>query len=226
MSLISATASLAPIGQVQVAALDELIAWATGENETESLKAGRSEIKGLIGEMFEDDRQVELRMASFLEWFVCDRMGDDRLTPAERRYRQALQEESPVAAARFFPLVDTVYDMFEVSALTARGFVFRSLMSQVRYSIVERRSLTGIEVGAIAEARLFQVEHGHALTPSIYWHPPEAARMIRAEAMRRRGLAGSLISDFVFACASRSLKAERYRQIAIDRVYDFHNQKF
>jgi hypothetical protein len=208
------------------AALDELIAWAASDGHAQQLAFARAEMKAHIGEVFEDDRQVELRMTSFLEWFVCDRIGMDGCTPAQARYRQALKSESQRAAARFSALCDTVYEVFEVVAVSHQAFRFRALVAGAEYAIAERRALTGIEVGAIAEARLVKLPDGdYALTPAIYWHPTEAGPLIRAEAARRGSTLSFQANAFVFACAARALKAERYRQIAIERLYDFDNPK-
>jgi hypothetical protein len=89
----------------------------------------------------------------------------------------------------------------------------------------ESRPLSGVTLGAICEARLIPVEGHNVLTPTVYWHPRQAWPLIVKEAKRLQDADQQGQRAFVFQCAARALKAERYRQIAIEKVYDFVTPK-
>ena len=62
---------------------DELVAWATIDERQAELLDAKEKFFALTGEIFDDDKQFEMRMASFLEHYVCDRVSPLRgKTPA------------------------------------------------------------------------------------------------------------------------------------------------
>ncbi len=203
-------------------ALDELIAWATARHGDASLVEPRAEMQALIGEVFDDDRQVELRMAACLEWFVCDRIDTSSgRTPAQARYLEARLRDTPTHARRVLPYIDSVYAVFEVRARGQGRLTLKQLLSETCYTVHESRPLSGVTLGAICEARLIRIDGRCLLTPTVYWHPRQAWPLILKEAKRLHRADQNEQHAFVFQCAARALKAERYRQIAIEKVYDF-----
>jgi len=202
--------------------LEELIAWATPEAHKDDLVQAKKAWFERSGEVFDDDRQLEQRMAAFLEHYVCDRPAPHLggKTPARARYEAALQAETPERAAAFRPFTETLHGLFEVRRM-ARGEVrLRGLFSGIDFDVAERRQLVGLEVGDVLECRLVPFA-GHLHFSSAWcFHPHAAAPLIRAEA-RRRLEAGGVEADLVHDCARRSLKVERYRQIAVEKIYDF-----
>ena len=67
--------------------LEELISFATPESTKSDLLAARTTYFEKTGEVFDEDRQIELRLAGFLEHYVCDRVAPHfGKTPARERY--------------------------------------------------------------------------------------------------------------------------------------------
>jgi hypothetical protein len=204
-------------------ALEELIAWATPEEGKGDLLEARATYFARSGEVFEDDRQLEQRMAAFLEFYVCDRPSPrfDGRTPARARYELALADGPEVAQA-FRALTDTIHGLFEVRRLSDGQARLRGLFSGIDHEVTERRQIVGLLPGDVLEARLIPAGAVLHFSPAFCWHPHDAAELIKAEARRRRQQADSRTElDLLFDCANRSLKVERYRQIAIERIYDF-----
>lgn len=203
--------------------LEELIGWATPEAHKADLLDARKAHFEKTGEVFEDDRQLELRMTGFLEHYACDRVAPHLgLTPARARYEQALREETPERAAAFRAFTETLHGLFEVRRMAKSEVRLRGLFSGIDYDVAERRQLVGLEVGDVLECRLIPFA-GHLHFSSAWcFHPHEAAPLIRAEAQRRIGAgAGDAERELLQDCARRSLKVERYRQIAVEKIYDF-----
>ncbi|MEW5740459.1 MAG: hypothetical protein AB1938_16145 [Myxococcota bacterium] len=204
--------------------LEELIGWATPEVHKPDLLEAKKAFFERTGEIFEDDRQLELRMASFLEHYVCDRPAAHLAgrTPARARYEEALRNETPERAAAFRPFTETVHGLFEVRRMSPSEVRLRGLFSGIDYDVAERRQLVGLEVGDVLECRLIPFAGLLHFSSAWCFHPHEAAGLIRAEARRRletsdKASEQELIDD----CAQRSLKVERYRQIAVEKIYDF-----
>jgi len=200
---------------------DELVQWAKLDDRKEEVLAARKAFFDRTGEIFEDDRQFEARMASFLEWFLFDRPAQDGLSLAQVRYQQALKDGPPERAAAFRAFTETIHGLFEAKKLSAHEVRLKALFSGRDFIVTERRHLAGLHTGDVLEARL--IPHGgyYWFSSAFTWHPSEAAKLIVAEARRRvkAGVDGqqALMDD----CARRALKVGRYRNIAVEKIYDF-----
>lgn len=203
------------------AAFDLLVQWAMTPERQSDVVAARTEFSALAGEVFEEDRQLELRLAGFLEFYLCDRVAAwAGTTPARARYLSALTTEGPQQAQTWRAFCETWHALFEVKELTAGKVTLVALSSRSEVAVSERRAMHGLSLGDVLEARLIPFAGGLAFSSAWVWHPHEAAPLIKAEAERRRQ-SGSPEKELLFDCARRSLKADRYRQIAIEKIYEF-----
>jgi hypothetical protein len=161
-------------------------------------------------------------MAAFLEHYVCDRPAPhfEGRTPARARYEQALREEVPERAAAFRALTETLPGLFEVRKIAPGEVRLQGLFTGITSDVTERRHIVGLQVGDVLEARLIPFG-GHLHFSGAYvFHPHEAAALIKAEAKHAPD-ERALVED----CAQRALKVERYRQIAVEKIYDFAARK-
>jgi hypothetical protein len=95
--------------------LETLIAFATAEPRKADLLAAKADYFEHTGEIFEDDKQFEMRMASFLDWYLFDRRSPQTgRTPAQELYedKQKTAPQDLVVAFRTF--TETVHGLFEV----------------------------------------------------------------------------------------------------------------
>lgn len=206
--------------------LEELIAFATPEETKPDLLAARAAWFLKNGEVFDEDRQLEQRMAGFLEHYACDRIAPHfGKTPARQRYEQSLKEDVPERAAAFRALTETLHGIFEVRRIAKGQVRLRGLFSGITWDVTERRQIVGLGVGDVLEARLLPFAGHLHFSASYCFHPHEAARQIKAEAKRRLKAGVADEAAFVHECAVRSLKTERYRQIAVEKIYDFTPRK-
>ncbi len=206
--------------------LEELITFATPDETKPDLLEARASWFQKTGEVFEEDRQIELRMSAFLEHYVCDRVAPHfGKTPARERYERALREGDVKRAAAFRALTETVHSVFEVERITQGEVRVCSLFGGITRDVTERRQIVGLREGDVLEARLIPFDGHFNFSPAYCFHPHEAAPQIKAEA-KRLIAAGSVDElSFVQDCAQRSLKVERYRQIAVEKIYDFSSRK-
>ena len=206
--------------------LEELIAFATPDATKPDLLAARAEWFEKNGEVFEEDRQLEQRMAAFLEHYVCARPAPHfSVTPARARYEQSLKEDPPERAAAFRSLTETIHGLFEVSRLGKGEVRLRGLFSGIRFDVTERRQIVGLTRGDVLEARLIPFGGHFHFSPSYCFHPHEASAQIKVEAKRLLKAGPVDEQAFVQECARRSLKVGRYRQIAVEKIYDFQARK-
>ena len=203
---------------------EELVKWATPEVRQAELLEARADFFRLTGEIFDDDKQLEMRMASFLEHYCFDRVSVHRgKTPAVELFEK-LKTEAPDQAPFFEGFTHTLHGLYEVRKL-GDGFVrVRELFDGDDHEVTERRTLVGLNKGDIVEARLVPFAAQLWFSAAFCYHPPGAFKSILKEVKRRRKQEPSRPRrELIYDCARRSLKADRYRQIAIEKIYDFVN---
>lgn len=206
--------------------LDELFAVASAEERKPDVLAARAEFFRLTGEVFEDDRTFEMRMASFLDYYVFDhRSGTTQKTAAEELYAAKLKA-SATEAAVVEAFTRTRHGLFEVRKV-GPGFVrLRELFSGADHDVTERRTLAGLQKGDILEARLIPRGEALVFSPAFCFHPREAAKAIKREVKRRKKKEPDRSpQELVWEAAKRAMKADRYRQIAVEKIYDFEQSR-
>src|SRR5688500_1436969 len=95
--------------------LDKLVAWASAEDRKQDLVSAKAEYFRLTGEVHEDDKSFEMRMASFLDWFLFDRVTPyNNRTPAQQYYDSVQATVPPEDAAIYRGFTETRHGLFEV----------------------------------------------------------------------------------------------------------------
>jgi hypothetical protein len=206
--------------------LEQLIAFATAEARKPDLLTAKAEYFERTGEIFEDDKQFEMRMASFLDYYLFDRRSPlTGQTPAQELYddKQKTAPQDLVVAFRTF--TETVHGLFEVRKVGKGRVRLRDIATGKDHEVTERRQTAGLEKGDILEARLIPFGGLLLFSAAFCYHPRGASKSIIKEAKRRRkATPGKSPQELVWDCAKRSLKVDRYRQIAVEKIYDFENK--
>jgi len=206
--------------------LEQLIAWATPDATKDDLLVARADWFKKNGEVFEEDRQIEQRMSGFLEHYVCERVAPHfGKTPARERYEQSLRNEVPEEAAAWRAFTETIHGLFEVRRISVGEVRLRGLFTGITWDVTERRQIVGLTVGDVLEARLIPFGGHLHFSPAYVFHPHEASAQIKTEA--KRLVKDGTIDQLTFTqdCAQRSLKVARYRQIAVEKIYDFASRR-
>jgi len=207
--------------------LDQLIAYASSEERKPDLLAAKTEYFQRTGEVFEDDKQFEMRMASFLDFYLFDRRrGGTGRTAAEEflEARAAAGDAAELAAFRSF--TETVHGLFEVRKIKPGMVRLRELFGGKEFEVTERRHTVGLEKGDILEARLVPFDGALLFSTAFCFHPREAVKAIKKEVKRRKKVMPDAPPvQLTWEAAKRALKADRYRQIAVDKIYDFETSR-
>ncbi len=206
--------------------LDELIAFASSEEKKPELLLAKAEYVKLTGEVFEDDKQFETRMASFLDYYLFDRVsGQTGKTPAQEFHEQAKATGNEERANSFHGFTETLHGLFEVRKLGKGTVRLRELFSGKDHDVTERRQLVGLEKGDLIEARLIPLG-GHLLFSAAFcYHPKGSFKAILKEVKRRKKKEPERAPlEMVWDCSKRALKVDRYRQIAVEKIYEFEKK--
>jgi len=205
--------------------LDELIAFGSSAAHTPQLIAAKAEYFERTGEVFEDDKAFEMRMASFLDYYLFDRLWPTGRTPAQTLFDQKLQVLGPDGANVYRGFTETVHGLFEVRKLGDEKLRLRELYSGKDFDVTERRKMAGLEKGDLIEARLIPFSGMLLFSNAFCYHPKAATKAILKELKRRKKKEPQRTAqELAWDCSKRALKVDRYRQIAVEKIYDFENK--
>lgn len=212
-----------PTAEVLQEEFDALVRAAAGPAREADLVEAKARFFQLTGEVFEDDKQFEARMAAFLEYYTLDRpQPDSGRTPALERYEASLREGPPERAAVLRAFTCTRHGLFEVRRLEAGAVWLREPFANTQSRVTERRALAGLSPGDLLEARLIPLAGRLYFTQAFCCHPRQVAPVIHREIARRRASDDPAAPQRLMEeCAQRSLKADRYRNIALEKIYAF-----
>ena len=99
--------------------------------------------------------------------------------------------------------------------------LLRELFTGLDFQVSERRALAGLAKGDVIEARLILFGGNFWFSAAFCWHPRHAVPSILKEVKRRKKAGDAQPLQFLGECAKRALKADRYRNIAIEKIYEF-----
>ena len=205
--------------------LDELTQFGSQEERKLDLLSAKTQYFSYIGEVFEDDRQFEIRMSGFLDWYLFDRRQPGLgLSPVQECYLESIRARNAARARGFRGLTETLHSLFSVSKVSAGGVLVTDLISKLPFEVSERRAMKGIEEGDLLETRLIPFGGSLFFSQSLCVHPRVAAPLVLAESRRRSLESGEERQKFIWECAKMSLKVDRYRQISVEKIYDFRNR--
>jgi hypothetical protein len=200
--------------------IDRLITFVSGPDFQAELQTAKREYFEQTGEVFETDDAFEMRMASFLEWFLFDRkLSTQPLTPAElylERSMQTVDEQDRIVLRNF---AHTVHSLFEVGKLKPDTMHMKDLFSGKSHPVFERRKPVGIDTGDIVEARLILTPDNKLMfSPAFCFHPREAKKAI-LKLVKAHKKAGLDVQSMLFKLSYLRLKVDRYKHVTADKIY-------
>ncbi len=220
--------------------LDRVVEYATSDGFRQQVASARSDFFARRGgEVFEDDRSMDSRLAGFLEWYVFDRVLDGRAVPPTEAFLEDNSDGIPDKERQdYVDLTRTIHGLFELRRKPkGERLRVREICRHVEFEVLERRQMAGLEKGDLFEARLIPSRGELLFSPAFCYHPREARKAILAEVKRRRKLvvaaqpAGSKVAKsknprieelpLLEVLSSMALKFERYRNVNVEAIYNF-----
>jgi hypothetical protein len=183
----------------------------------EERERARAEYDALRGRVYEDDTLFESHLRMFLEWYVLERPLEGGDPPVVR----ALRDDGTRAGER--PLLRALAlshrSLFEVVDVFRSELLIADLILGGLWRIDQDPPLDGIDPGDLFEARLYPWEGRVRFGPAFCFHPRSARESIHAF-LRRAEEACRLGPPLVFELATMRLKHDRFRNIAIEHIYN------
>jgi hypothetical protein len=208
--------------------LDRVSDWATSDAFREELARARKDFFTRTGgEVFEDDKSVDSRLATFLDWYLFDRPLEGRaLSPVAAYLEDHRAELPPEDLAAHEGLTRTIHGIFEIRRLAKKERLrVRDLCTLEEYEVFERRQLVGLEKKDIFEARLVPNNGDLLFSQAFCHHPREVRKAILAEVKRQRKLGTLAVEPFIHQLSGMGLKYERYRNVPVESIYAFERPR-
>lgn len=202
-----------------LSAMDRLTAVFAAPPWDAEVGRARQEYDQSRGGVREDDELFETHLSSFLEWYLLERSlqgegsGEPPVFVALRGEGLTADERQSLRA-----LALSYRSAFEVVDVLRRELLLADLVRGGLWRVQQDPPLEGIDPGDIFEARLVPWEGRVYFGPVFCFHPRSAREVIRA-LLRQAEAEGRLGPQMVFALAEMRLKHDRFRNIAVERIY-------
>ncbi|MCH8327707.1 MAG: hypothetical protein IID15_04180 [Candidatus Marinimicrobia bacterium] len=162
--------------------LDQLIALATSDHYADGIYDARQEHQKLTGEIYEDDKSYESRMAMFLEWYIYDRvLAESQMTPLESLIKENRNGWSRHELEIFEGFIRNIHGMFLVKKVRDDSIIVLNMFDDEKYEVKEEQGKLIFNKNDLFEARLMPYENAYYFSGNFCFHPGKALKFIKKE---------------------------------------------
>jgi len=200
--------------------------YTTGAYYAEVYRAKREyfEKAGLV---HEDNPEYELRMNSFVDWYLYDRdlPGVD-LPPIKHFFRKNRERMSPEEQTIHRDFCASNHSLFRLKRFSwdRKSILVEDLFSQKVFTVSDPIISSGFARGDVFEARLIPFRGSYEFSRAFCFHPPEMEAFILAEIKKVRFQDKSRQSKLILLLSAMKLKHLRYQHIAVEEAYRFDSK--
>lgn len=162
--------------------LTQLIDIATSDNRTKDVIDARKEYQSIAGNIYEDDKSYENRMALFLEWYIFDRIFPNTNQTLLETLIQKNKENLPSNLLQIFKEFTTnIHGLFIVKKIREHSVKVMNLFDNVVYEANESLPRLLFRKNSIFEGRLVYHDNMYSFTGSFCFHPEKSKNFIKQE---------------------------------------------
>ena len=116
--------------------LNQLIETVSQSTDSEEIFNVRQEYQKKTGEIYEDDKSYENRMALFLEWYVLDRITSGKnATPLETILEESKGNPNPEEMKIYQAFSDNISGIFLVKKIRDISITILNLFDNLKYTV-------------------------------------------------------------------------------------------
>jgi len=161
--------------------LNKIIEYAAGPELDDELHKAKKEYQEIVGNIFEDDRSFENRMASFLEWYTFDRtIESSGMTPLLAFIEKHKGSCPPETLETYENLARHIHSLFIAKKVKPGYVVVLELFDKVKYEVQEKQSEMIFRKNDIFEARIVPHSGGYYFTGAYCFHPQKVLPVINS----------------------------------------------
>lgn len=176
--------------------LNKIIEQIAESYSSDEIQAIKKEYQKSSGEIFDDDKSYESRMASFLEWFALDRLIPETNETAMEKYIHANIDNIPSEEIDlYYKFTETIHAIFIVKKIKAETIKVLNLFDDKKYTVTENKGSVIFQKNDIFEGRLIAVDDKYYFTGAFCFHPQNAYKFIEAKAREIKQKQKKILND-------------------------------
>lgn len=186
------------------------------------MPAARREFLSRTGEVREEEPSYEVRMASFLDWFLFERpLNSGRLTPLELLLDSDVLSEEDRGICR--QLAGNVHSLFLARRVLNNQVTLQDLFTRKRYrvSLTENEVIPVFRLHHLVQGRILPFNGEQNLSPALFFHPRESVKPVEREIKRLKGRGDFSPLALIHQLMIMQLRWERYRYVKVEDIYRF-----
>ena len=162
--------------------LNQLIEIATSDKYSNDVLEARKEYQAIAGNIYEDDKSYENRIALFLEWYVFDRIFLDTNQTLLEMIINKNRKNLPSNLLQIFEeFTSNIHGLFMVKKITDNSVTVINLFDKNVYKVNETLGKLLFSKSIIFEGRLVPHDNMYSFTGSFCFHPDKAKKYIKRE---------------------------------------------
>ena len=162
--------------------LDNLIKIATSDLFSENILEARNEYKIKTGNVYEDDKSYESKMALFLDWYIFSRIDlKSKKTTLEKIIERDKEILSTNILKAFEGFTKSIHGIFMAKKIKDHSAQVINLFDKKKYEVVEPIEKFYFQKNEIFEGRLLSFNNIYYFTGNYCFHPKDSHEYIQQE---------------------------------------------
>ena len=162
--------------------LEQLFEFVAQHIPSEQIMMAKKEYQKTTGEIYEDDKSYNSRMALFLEWYLLDQYEPGtRQTVLENIIEDNSSSWTPDRLESYKDVSKNIQALFEIKKVRDNSVTVLDLFTDEKYQIEEEDSKLAFRKNDIFQGRIVPHNDKYFFTGYFCFHPNKAQRYIKGE---------------------------------------------
>jgi len=194
--------------------IDELVEYISASGREADVTKVKEEYFRENAGIFGDEESYDMRIGSFLEWYLIDRrIGGKSLL---EEYAESVDD--PEKREKLLSLRDGLRSIFEVTGTYDDRLYLKDMIGGKKYIVMSPDANKFFKVKNILDCRIFKYdEKRYTMSDSYFFHPEKGKKIILSKL--KEAAAMDKVGTLLNSMASMSLKWERYRNFKVEEIY-------
>ena len=165
--------------------LEQLFEFVAQHIPSEQIMMAKKEYQKTTGEIYEDDKSYNSRMALFLEWYLLDQYEPGtRQTVLENLIGDNSSSWTPDRLESYKDVSKNIQALFEIKKIRDNSVTVLDLFTDEKYQIEEEDSKLAFRKNNIFQGRIVPHNDKYFFTGYFCFHPNKTQRYIKGEAKK------------------------------------------
>ena len=165
--------------------LEQLFEFVAQHIPSEQIMMAKKEYQKTTGEIYEDDKSYNSRMALFLEWYLLDQYEPGtRQTVLENIIEDNSFSWTPDRLESYKDVSKNIQALFEIKKVRDNSVTVLDLFTDEKYKIEEEDSKLAFRKNDIFQGRIVPHNDKYFFTGYFCFHPNKTQRYIKGEAKK------------------------------------------